>query len=158
MSCQKSLPILTPPCALCAVSPSSDFYGLVNLQSPQRAHTAPHTISLFKISQWIAEQTPVFYSCFLNSQKLTLSGMEQKSTLVLRTQPFAQLEQYWHIWQKGAVVQVQRDSIMHASKLTRDSHTWVKGLPPFCGFQEGNWQAECICTPNPFLAQVSRIF
>ena len=103
MSCQKSLPI--PPCGLCAVSPSSDFYGLVNLQSPQRAPTAPRTTSLFKISQWIAEQTPIFYSCFLNSQKLTLSGMGQKSTLVLQTQPFAQLEQYWYIWQKGTVVQ-----------------------------------------------------
>ena len=38
------------------------------------------------------------------------------------------------------------------------SHTWVKGLPPFYGLKEGNWRAECLCTPNPFLAQVSRIF
>ena len=38
------------------------------------------------------------------------------------------------------------------------SHTWVKGLPPFCGLKEGNWCAECLCTPNPFLAQVLRIF
>ena len=38
------------------------------------------------------------------------------------------------------------------------SHTWVKGLLPFYGLKEGNWQAECLCTPNPFLAQVLRIF
>ena len=38
------------------------------------------------------------------------------------------------------------------------SHTWVKGLPSFYGLKEGNWCAECLCTPNPFLAQVSRSF
>ena len=38
------------------------------------------------------------------------------------------------------------------------SHTWVKGLPPFYGLKEGNWHTECLCTPNLFLAQVSRIF
>ena len=37
-------------------------------------------------------------------------------------------------------------------------HTWVKGLLPFYGLKEGNWHAECLCTPNPFLAQVLRIF
>ena len=38
------------------------------------------------------------------------------------------------------------------------SHTWVKGLPPFYGLKEGNWHAECLCTPNSFLAQILRIF
>ena len=38
------------------------------------------------------------------------------------------------------------------------SHTWVKGVPPFYGLKEDNWRAEWLCPPNPFLAQVSRIF
>ena len=38
------------------------------------------------------------------------------------------------------------------------SHTWVKGLPPFYGLKESNWRAECLCIPNPFLAQISRTF
>jgi len=59
MSCQ---PISTPPCA---ISPSLDFYWC----NPHRKF-----IHHFKISQWIAQQTHAF-NCFLNSQKLTHSGM-----------------------------------------------------------------------------------
>jgi len=29
---------------------------------------------------------------------------------------------------------------------------------PIWGLKKGNWHAECLCTPNPFLAQISRIF
>ena len=31
-------------------------------------------------------------------------------------------------------------------------------FPTRMWLKEGNWQAECLCIPNPFLAQVLRIF